>query len=113
VASLVVAAIGVLRAIAASRAFQQKAGAFAELPVLRAIAATSARLEASRARLDEAASLVDRVSAALESIRGSYTGARSTFVASAEPYRRAGADLNQIGALVFGLWSNVGRSPES
>ncbi len=108
--ALVAAIIGYVRVAAATRALRRRTDALRELPVLRVIALTQARLELSSVRFEAAANLLDRAAAAVGSMGAAFTGLQTTMVRSTEPYRRAGSDLNRIRTL-FGRRSSGARTP--
>jgi hypothetical protein len=94
------------------RLVQAKAAAFDDMPIARAIDATSRRVEASASRFAEIGVLLDRLLAALASVQAALATARATFAACAAPYRRAAADLSSLRSL-FARRSNGRRTPES
>lgn len=111
-AALVVALVGVMRLRLPLRLVQAKAAAFDDMPIARAIDATSRRVEASAGRFAEIGVLWDRLLAALASVQAALATARATFAACAAPYRRAAADLSSLRSL-FARRSNGRRTPES
>jgi hypothetical protein len=111
-AALVAALVGVMRLRAPLRLVRAKAAAFDDMPIARAIDATSRRVEASADRFAEIGILLDRVLAALASVQAALATARATSAACAAPFRRAGADLSSLRSL-FARRSNGRRTPES
>ena len=111
-AAIVTALVGVMRVLAPLRLVRAKAAAFEDMPIARAIDATSRRVEASADRLAEIGVLWERVLAALASVQAGLAQARATSVACAAPYRRAAGDLSSLRSL-FGRRSNGRKTPES
>jgi hypothetical protein len=112
VAAIVAALVGIMRLRVPLRIVREKAAAFDDMPIVRAIDATSRRVEATAERFAEIGLLSERLLAALASVESALSTARATAVACAAPYRRAAADLSSLRSL-FGRRSNGRQTPES
>jgi hypothetical protein len=111
-AAIVLTIVGLLRLRRPIRLVRAKAAAFDDMPIARALAATSDRVARTSDNLAGAGVLWERLAAALASVETSFAAARATAAACAEPYRRAGADLSLLWSL-FAPRSNGRRTPGS
>jgi len=104
--------LGVVNAARAFGRLNDKADAIAELPLWRALDATSARVAATSARLAGASAVTDRAAAALALVQQSLANLRATFGAALAPFGLAIADARAIG-MAFGSRSSRRRTPEN
>lgn len=93
-AAIAIAAVGVARLLVPYRMIQGRLAAFDDLPLMRGIATTQARLEETReafSHLDEylarAESALESIQRSLESLRASFAPALVSFALAAENLR--------------------------
>lgn len=79
VGAAILAAVGAVRVIRSLRVLKKRVDEYSDLPLLRGLATTHARLEETLSRLSEIEVLLDRAHAALESVDASMASLRASF----------------------------------
>jgi hypothetical protein len=98
VASLVLVAVGVVRCLRVAGVLRKRMDGYKDLPLMRGIAATVARLEATQAHLVETDATLARAHAAVDSMQTSFADLIATYAGAFALYARALDDLNAVRA---------------
>ena len=94
--ALVLAVTGVFTLRRSATRLSAKSQALGELPLWRALDATSARIEATRRRFEETSVLRQRATGAVGTIVASVTALQLSLLAAVSPYVRAARDVTLI-----------------
>jgi hypothetical protein len=79
VVAAILTAVGAMRVVRSMRVLKKRIDGYSDLPLLRGLSTTQARLEETLARLGEIEVLLDRAHAALESVDASIAALRASF----------------------------------